>query len=310
MKSRLFFPLVVMVILGSCAPNTKIVQKKEFTPQNPMVVVTTIGMIADVTQRIGGERVQVTALMGPGIDPHLYKAKAGDVNRLDQADLILYSGLHLESKLGEILEQMAKTREVRAITTNIPLEKIMEIQPGVPDPHVWFDVMLWELGAQNILDTLVALDTPGEAYYRGRFAAYSQEMEDTDDYVRTQVAKVPQEKRILITAHDAFNYFGKAYGFEVIGLQGISTVDEAGTKDVSDLAEFIVKNKIPAIFVETSVSPKTIEAVKAAVASRGFLVRLGGTLYSDAMGNPGTPEGTYLGMVKHNIDTIVGALHE
>jgi manganese/zinc/iron transport system substrate-binding protein len=276
----------------------------------PIQVVATTGMVADAAQNIGGERVQVTALMGPGVDPHLYKASAGDVERLQGADIIFYNGLHLEAAMGEVLERMHGRVTTVAVAEDIATELLLpsDIYENQYDPHVWFDVKLWSAAAERVRDALIELDPASAALYRENAGRYLAGLEELHAYVRAQAEQVPAEQRVLITAHDAFRYFGRAYGFEVRGLQGISTASEAGTADVQELAAFIAERKIPAIFVESSVPQRTIEAVQAAVQARGFSVRIGGQLFSDAMGDPGTPEGSYDGMVRHNIDTIVGAL--
>ncbi len=276
----------------------------------PLRVVTTIGMITDIVNIVGGDRVKVTGLMGPGVDPHLYKASERDVIRLIEADVIFYNGLHLEAKLGDVLEKLSKRRRVVAVTDAIPRELLLtpEQFEGNYDPHVWFDVSLWQYAVKQVRDTLIEIDPANATGYATRATAYLAELDRLHAYVKEQAARVPPERRVLITAHDAFNYFGRAYGFEVRGLQGISTVAEAGAGDLRALADFIVERQIPAIFVESSVSPRTIEALQAAVRDRGFSVTIGGQLYSDAMGDPGTPEGTYIGMVRHNINTIVSAL--
>jgi manganese/zinc/iron transport system substrate-binding protein len=278
--------------------------------QRPIRVVTTIGMITDIVQVVGGERVQVTGLMGPGVDPHLYKASEGDVIRMAEADLVFYNGLHLEAKLAEVLEKMEGRIKTVAVTDDIDRSALLappEFE-GAYDPHVWFDVTLWIKAVEQVRDTLIEMDPEHADLYHANAENYLTELNELHDYLKAQAERVPREQRVLITAHDAFNYFGRAYDFEVRGLQGISTASEAGTADVQALAEFIAERKIPAVFVESSVSPRTIEAVQAAVRAKGFQVEIGGELFSDAMGNPGTPEGTYTGMVRHNIDTIVSSL--
>jgi manganese/zinc/iron transport system substrate-binding protein len=292
------------VLAGACAP-----------PEPPdeegrLNVVATIGMIRDVAQNVGGPHVNVVGLMGPGVDPHLYKASEGDVRRLFRADVIFYGGLHLEARMGEVLQEMGSRTRVRAVSEVIPVDRRLappEFQ-GAYDPHVWFDVSLWAMTVDVIERTLVEADPAHARDYAANAARYRRQLVELDQYVREQAARVPENRRVLITAHDAFNYFGRAYGFQVRGLQGISTAAEAGTADVQGLAEFIAERRIPALFVESSIPRRTIEAVQEAVAARGYEVSIGGSLYSDAMGNPGTDEGTYIGMVRHNIDTIVGAL--
>jgi manganese/zinc/iron transport system substrate-binding protein len=273
-------------------------------------VVTTIGMITDIAQNVGGERVSVTGLMGPGVDPHLYKASEGDVSSLSEADVIFYNGLHLEAKMGEVLEQMGSRIKTVAVTSAMD-ESLLLSPPefeGAHDPHIWFDVALWMKAVEVVRDTFMEVDPGSADLYQANAQAYLETLEELEAYVQAETARVPEQQRVLITAHDAFNYFGNAYGFQVRGLQGISTATEAGTGDVQDLAEFIAVNEIPAIFVESSVPVRNVEAVQAAVQAKGFEVSIGGELFSDAMGNPGTEEGTYPGMVRHNVDTIVGAL--
>ena len=275
-----------------------------------LTVVTTIGMITDIVRNVGGTHVEVTGLMGPGVDPHLYKATAGDVVRLTSAKLIFYNGLHLESKMGEILSKMTGNTKTIAVTDDV--DKAHLLTPpefeGQYDPHLWFDVTLWMKAVEKVCNTFTEIDPGHQADYEANAERYLAELAELHQYVKMQAEKVPSEQRVLVTAHDAFNYFGKAYGFEVRGLQGISTTTEAGIADVQELATFIAERRIPAIFVESSVSSRSIEAVKAAVNSKGFNVKIGGQLFSDAMGTDGTPEGTYIGMVRHNIDTITAAL--
>ncbi len=273
-------------------------------------VVTTTGMIADIALNVGGERVRVRALMGPGVDPHLYKASEGDVQRLQEADLVLYNGLHLEARLARVFERMQGRIRTVAVAERIPEARLLAPAAfqGAHDPHIWFDVTLWREAAARVRDALILADRAREADYRADADRYLAALDSLDRYVRAQASRVPEERRVLVTAHDAFNYFGRAYGFEVRGLQGISTAAEAGTADVQQLAALIAERRIPAMFVESSVSPRAIEAVRAAVRARGFAVRIGGSLFSDAMGARGTPEGTYAGMVRHNIDTIVAGL--
>lgn len=273
-------------------------------------VVTTTGMITDIVARVGGERVRVTGLMGPGIDPHLYKASAGDVRTLSTADLIFYNGLHLEAAMGEVLGEMDGRVRTQAVTGGIPSGRLLSppAYSGQFDPHVWFDVSLWIHAVDTVARTLEEVDPVGAVDYRANADALIRELQDLDSWIRERVAEVPEERRLLVTAHDAFNYFGKAYGFRVEGLLGLSTAAEAGTGDVGRLVSLILDTGVPAIFVESSIPVRTIEAVQAAVHARGKHVEIGGTLFSDAMGDPGTGEGTYRGMVRHNVDTIVGAL--
>lgn len=296
--------LLTGLVIAGCG------EKTEDATDGKIKIVTTIGMITDIVERVAGDRVSVSGLMGPGVDPHLYKASAGDINRMSEADIIFYNGLHLEGAMTEVLEKL--NSRVKTVAVSEGINKAQLLSPteyeGAHDPHVWFDVKLWMKAVESVTNALEEVDPGGKQDYETRSAVLLSEMEELDDYVRAQAERVPVETRVLITAHDAFNYFGRAYGFQVRGLQGISTAAEAGTGDVQSLVDFIVDRKIPAVFVESSVPPRNIEAVQAAVKSRGFDVRIGGELFSDAMGDKGTPEGTYIGMVKHNIDSIVEAL--
>ncbi|MBC8424981.1 zinc ABC transporter substrate-binding protein [bacterium] len=272
--------------------------------------VATTGQVGDLVATVGGDRVVVASLMGPGIDPHLYKASAGDVTRLREADVIFYNGLHLEAKMGEVLEGMGARKPVVAVAEALPEDRLLSPAgfEGVHDPHVWFDVSLWRLTVDAVADKLAELDPEHADGYRARAAAHAAELEALHAHAVERFASIPERQRVLVTAHDAFNYLGRAYGLEVRGLQGISTATEAGTADVQDLAAFIAEREIPALFVESSVSPRAIEAVRQAVRSRGFEVIVGGEIFSDALGDPGTPAGTYLGMIRHNVDTITAAL--
>ena len=310
-KSRVFrvaltaSAVATILLLGSgCGPASG-----DGLADGTIEVVATTGMVADAVRRVGGDRVSVTALMGPGVDPHLYKASEGDLRRLESADAIFYNGLHLEAKMADVLGEIGERgRTTTAVAETVPTRRLRRVSETQYDPHVWFDVALWTHAVGAVRETLAELDPDHAAGYRARADAYLGELDDLHAYVLEQAGRVPAEQRVLITAHDAFEYFGAAYGFEVRGLQGISTVAEAGTRDVADLADFIVERRIPVVFVESSVSPRAIEAVQAAVRSRGFTVEIGGSLFSDAMGDEGTPEGTYLGMVRHNVDTIVSGL--
>jgi manganese/zinc/iron transport system substrate-binding protein len=305
MKKFIITLLLVALLASACATEAN------SNSTGKLNVVTTIGMIADIVKNVGGEHVQVTGLMGPGIDPHLYKASENDVQSLQEADLVFYNGLHLEAQMGEVLERMNDFGIKTVAVTDKIDRSILQSPPefaGNYDPHVWFDVSLWMKAVEQIQETLVEVDPDNRAVYEANAAAYLTQLEELHQYVLDQANKIPAEQRILITAHDAFNYFGRAYGFEVRGLQGISTEAQAGTADVQVLADFIVEKQIPAIFVESSVPQRNVEAVQAAVQARGLDVKIGGSLFSDAMGTEGTPEGTYIGMVRHNIDTIVAAL--
>lgn len=281
-----------------------------FTSKDKVKVTATIGMIADVVKEVGGEHTEVIGLMKAGVDPHLYKASQGDIRRLEEADLIFYNGLHLEGKMGEVLEKLGKKKQVVAVSQNIDTSKLKAWEGGENqyDPHIWFDVRLWMSAAETIRDELAKADPAHADAYKTRADAYLKRLAELHEYAKAQIAVIPESGRVLVTAHDAFHYFGDAYGIKVIGLQGISTASEAGAKDVSGLRDYLVEHKIKAVFVESSVPRKTIEAVIEGAKQKGHEVAVGGELFSDAMGEEGTPEGTYIGMVRHNVDTIVKAL--
>jgi len=304
-----------MILFVACGQqsdkaNEKASSSTGISSQKPIRVVTTIGMITDIVQNVGGDRVDATGLMGPGIDPHLYRASEGDVARLAGADLIFYNGLHLEGKMAGVLERMQDQIKTVAVTQDV--DRAVLLAPpefeGAYDPHLWFDVTLWMKAVERVRDTLIEVDKGSAALYRANTKDYLAKLEELHNHVMQQAERISPDQRVLVTAHDAFNYFGRAYGFEVRGLQGISTATEAGTADVQALVQFIVERRIPAMFVETSVPRQSIEAVQAAVKAKGFSVEIGGQLFSDAMGASGTLEGTYIGMVRHNIDTIVASL--
>lgn len=268
-------------------------------------------MITDMVQNIGGDVVKVQGLMGSGVDPHLYKASEGDVSKLFNADVIIYNGLHLEGKLEDVFEKM-RNQQKKTIAVSEAVEKGNLINSenfaSSYDPHIWFHIDYWKQAVQFVIDELKKLDPNNAASFEKNGQAYLAKLAMLAAEISVIVATLPEEKRILVTAHDAFNYFGKLHNFQVLGLQGLSTATEAGVQDVQKLADFIIDNKVKAIFVESSVPKRTIRALQASVEANGHKVTIGGTLYSDALGNPGTEEGTYIGMYKHNVKTIVEAL--
>ncbi len=306
MKHPTLLALVLLVLLASACAGGAAASSDD----GRLTVVTTTGQIGDTARIVGGDHVRVLSLMGPGTDPHLYVAGISDVDKLRGADIVFYNGLFLEAQMEAVLEQLAERQTVVAVSAGIDPAKLLPSAKFANefDPHIWFDVRLWMQTVEQVRDTLMAADPANAADYEANAAAYLAELTALDAYVTAQAARVPEAQRILITAHDAFNYFGRAYGFEVLGLQGISTASEASTADVQRLADFIATARVPAVFIESSVPVRNVEAVQAAVRDRGFDVRIGGQLFSDAMGDTDTPEGTYVGMVRYNIDTIVGAL--
>jgi manganese/zinc/iron transport system substrate-binding protein len=309
MKKLILFLMTLTLVLSACGAGNP--QADVPLSERKINVVATTGMIGDIVSNVGGERVTVEALMGPGVDPHLYKPTASDVSKLENADVVFYNGLHLEGRMVEVFEKMeASGSATFAVAAGIDTSLLQESPQyeGQFDPHIWFDVTLWKQAVAEVAKRLKVLDPASGDVYEANASAYLTELDALDAYVREQVASLPESSRVLVTAHDAFGYFGRQYGVEVRGLQGTSTAAEAGAADVQDLAAFLAERKIKAIFVESSVPPATIEAVQKATQAQGWDVQIGGQLFSDAMGQAGTPEGTYIGMVKHNVDTLVSAL--
>lgn len=274
-------------------------------------VVVTTTILGDTVREIGGELINLEILMGPGVDPHLYKASAEDVKKMTKADMIIYNGLHLEGKMGDVFENMKNQGKlIFAATDGVDESKLLDFDanPGHYDPHLWFDISLWKEVAVRINEGLKELAEEHSEEFDKNLEGFLEKLTELDEYIRNRIEELPEDKRVLVTAHDAFKYFGKAYGFEVRGLQGISTEAEASTADVRELADFIVEKEIKAIFVESSVPKKNIEALQEAVRAKGFNVEIGGELYSDSTGGPGTEAESYIGTFKSNIDTIVDAL--
>jgi manganese/zinc/iron transport system substrate-binding protein len=297
--------IILAFVLVSCGTNDP--QEQD---SSRLKVVATTGMVADLAKRIGKDSIEVIALMGPGVDPHLYKATQGDLKNLQTADVILYNGLHLEGKMGEVFEKLGKVKTVFALGDAVADSLLLQdpVYTENFDPHIWFDVSLWARTVGPVARLLAEKAPEHEAYFMRNALEYQAELKVLHDWVKIEMVKIDPDKRILITAHDAFNYFGEAYDVEVRGLQGISTLSEFGLKDRVDLVNYIVDNKIKAVFVETSVSEKNIQAIVEGCQQKGHEVGIGGNLFSDAMGAEDSPEGTYTGMVKANVNTIVNSL--
>lgn len=276
----------------------------------PLRIVATVGMLGEPAARIAGECAEVDWLMGSGVDPHLYQASARDVRTLQQAELILYAGLSLEGQLGEVLAGFSRRVPTVAVSEELaPPERLIRTddQYGV-DPHLWMDVGLWSLGVPVMAEAIAELRPDCAATVEANASAYLLELQALDEWVRQAIATLPQEQRILITAHDAFAYYGRAYGIEVAGIQGISTEAEAGVADIRETARLVAEREVPALFVESTINPRTVQAVVEAARSLGFEVALGPQLYSDAMGEAGTADGTYIGMIHRNTVNIVTSL--
>lgn len=301
MKS--LFHLLVFGLLAVVHPRAEAAAK--------IKVTTTVGMVGDLVKQVGGEQVEVTGLMGPGVDPHLYKATAADVSKLRRADVIFYNGLMLEGKMTEILEKLRRPKKhVYAVTDSVAKSKLLKPEDfeGHYDPHLWFDVDLWSGCVDSVVKGLSAYSRKDAAAFARNGRAVKAKLKQLHQWALGRAGEIPRAARVLITSHDAYNYFGRAYGFQVIGLQGVSTVTEAGLKEMASLVDFIRKRKVKAIFVESSVSPAAIKRI-----SEDAGVKIGGELFSDAMGRPGQMEhgydvGTYEGMIRHNLNTIVDAL--
>ena len=286
-------------------------KQEKKAPSEKLKVVTTTTMITDLLLEIGGDKIDLEGLMGTGVDPHLYKASENDLTKLFEADVIFYNGLHLEGKLEDIFEKMRTQQKTTVAITDI-LDKSTLIGSenfaSNYDPHIWFDIEKWTQITSYVTKKLAALDAKNADYYAKNAQIYVTKLSELNASVMSRIMELSKEQRILVTAHDAFNYFGKAFDFQVVGLQGLSTVAEAGVQDMRELTQFIIDNKVKAIFVESSVPRRTIEALQAAVKAQNHEVKIGGTLYSDALGDLGTVEGTYIGMFKHNTNTIIDAL--
>ncbi|WP_042221124.1 metal ABC transporter solute-binding protein, Zn/Mn family [Oceanobacillus manasiensis] len=307
---KLFFVGFVFLFFGSLIGCSTNAENTDGSTEGKVKVVTTIAQIGDITEQIGGEAVEVESLMGPGVDPHLYNAVQGDIKKLDEADIIFYNGLHLEGQMDQIFENMEQEKPTIAVAETIPDNELLADpeSPGISDPHVWFDISLWKQAAEAVRDGLIELDPDNESIYNENTSNYLSELDDLEAYAKDRFTEIPEESRVLVTAHDAFNYFGEAYGFDVIGLQGLSTESDYGVNDVQHIIDTLVERNIKGVFVESSVSERSINAVVEGAKEAGHDVAIGGELYSDAMGEAGTEEGTYIGMFRHNVDTIVESL--
>mgnify|MGYP000509715942 FL=1 len=291
-----------VIFLVACKAPTK--------SSGKLKVVVTTSMLTDLVKNIGGDLIDLQGLMGAGVDPHLYKASEGDVSKLFNADVIFYNGLHLEGKLVAVFEKMETQKTTVALGEFLAKEGLIgsDYFASNYDPHVWFNIQYFKEFSDKVTSVLSEEDPKNAASFTANNLAFQQKLDLLHTAVVNTIATLAPEKRILVTAHDAFNYFGKAYGFKVVGLQGLSTATEAGVQDVQKLSEYIIANKVKAIFIESSVPRRTIEALQEAVLSKGHQVSIGGSLYSDALGDGGSVEGTYVGMFLYNIKTIVNAL--
>ncbi len=302
--------LALLVVVG-CGPEGSH-DAFVFQGKYPFKVATTVGMVGDAVEHVGREFVQVDVLMQPGVDPHLYKASLGNVRTLDRADMVFFGGLHLEGKMVSVLRKIGQHKPSIGVGDALPKERLLlhgeAGAEGATDPHIWFDASLWALVVEEVGKELGVFDPSHAEVYTANAAAYRDEVLALHEWAKSRIAEIPKQQRVLITAHDAFHYFGRVYDIEVMGLQGMSTSTEFGLNDVNRLVDTIVQRGIKALFIETSIPRRSIEAVQEGCRARGHEVVIGGELFSDSMGAKGTPEGTYIGMVRHNVDTIVAAL--
>ncbi|WP_026073520.1 metal ABC transporter solute-binding protein, Zn/Mn family [Robertmurraya massiliosenegalensis] len=293
-------------LLGACANESSNAEQSN----EKIIVTTTIGQIADGVKNIGGDKVEVVSLMGPGTDPHLYKATQGDMEKLEKADIIFYNGLHLEGKMLDVFDKINEKKPTYAIGEVISEGNLLEDaeDSSAIDPHIWFDISLWTQALEKVRDGLIEIDPDNEEYYTNNAEKYFSELDALKKDTEDEMKKIPSEQRVLVTAHDAFGYFGAAYDIEVMGLQGLSTESEYGLGDVQKLVDLLIERNIKAVFVESSISERSINAVIEGAKQKGHDVAIGGELFSDAMGEEGTEEGTYIGMYRHNVKTITEAL--
>lgn len=296
---------MVLVFLAAPPPSVQAGYKGKY----PYKVGATVGMVGDIVREVAGEKAQVTNIIGAGVDPHVYNPTRNDVAVLLKSDIVFYSGLLLEGQMADILVKVARRRNVVAVTERLKENYLIQnTATNHHDPHVWMDVQGWIRAVEVVRESLASFDPPNASYYSENAKAYLAELEALDAYARKVIQSIPRNQRIMVTAHDAFSYMGRAYGIEVIGIQGLSTESEAGLKDINRIVDELVRRNIPAVFVETSVSDKNVKALIEGARAQGHKVKIGGSLFSDAMGKPGTYEGTYLGMIDHNVTVIARAL--
>lgn len=307
-KYVLFLVLAVAMVISACTSDKGNSGKSQ--QGEKINVVTTIAQIAEPLSIIGGDKVEVTSLMGPGVDPHLYNATQGDIKKLESSDAVFYSGLHLEANMTKVFEEIGKSKPVLGIGDSIAADQLLKDEGGAIDPHIWFDIDLWQQALENATSKLKEMSAENADYFEANKEKYFEELQKLKNESKEKLAQVPKEKRILVTAHDAFGYFGRLQDVEVVGLQGLSTEDEIGLTDIEDTIKIILDHKVPAVFIESSINPASINAVIEGAKKQGLDIKLGGELFSDAMGEEGTPEGTYIGMYRHNVETIYKALSE
>jgi len=305
MKKLIIISISLVVIMGSCR-----LDEGSASGIGPIHIVTTTGIIEDVVKEIVRDSAEVSAIMGPGTDPHIYKPAPSDIELLEEADVIIANGLHLEGKMAEMLDKYSKEKPVLIVADGIAEEDIIKSADfdDAHDPHIWFDTRIWMDGMEYITTELGKIDTNSSEYYSDNFKAYEEKITEMDEWIFNELSVLDSASRTLITSHDAFSYFGRRYDMEVKGIQGISTLSEVGLKDISDMVDYVIENKINSIFIETSTSDKTAQSIVDGAKDKGYALKLDGPLYSDALGEPDSEGGTYIGMIKENVSTIVQGL--
>ena len=308
-KASILWMIGMTFLLGACNNESENNVKTRNEPHSDRIqIVTTISQIGEPIEVIGGDRVDVESLMGPGVDPHLYKATQGDINTLQDADIILYNGLHLEGNMGEVFANMSANKTIVSLGESLDKEKFLMDEEGAIDPHIWFDVDLWKEALDVAVEELKQFSPEDADYFEENKQMYFSKLDELKKEAVEKISSIPEEQRVLVTAHDAFGYFGRMNDIEVIGLQGLSTEDEVGLSDIGSTVQLLIEKKVPAVFIESSINQSSIRAVIDGASKEGLEVTLGGELFSDAMGAKGTEEGTYLGMYHHNVNTIYQAL--
>lgn len=301
----LILGLMLMFLVFSCGAKKE--ETAENTEMKKIKVTTTLNYYADLLNQIGGDKVEITGLMKEGEDPHLYVATASDVEKLESADLVVYGGLHLEGKMVEIFDNL-KGKEVLNLGEQLDPSKLTKVSDSVYDPHVWFNTEFWSIQAKAVAEKLSALDPSNKDFYMTNLDNYLKEVKEATEYIQARINEIPEGQRYLVTAHDAFGYFSDQFGLTVKAIQGVSTDSQIGTKEINDLANFIVEHNVKAIFVESSVNHKSIESLQEAVRAKGGDVKIGGELYSDSMGDKERNTDTYIKTIKANADIIAEAL--
>lgn len=299
--------LLLLLFLAACGGGQAESSETGKSENGKIKVLTTIAQIGEPLSAIGGDKLDVESLMGPSVDPHLYNPTQSDIAKVDQAEMIFYNGINLEVNMEPVFDSIGESKPVLAVGEAIPEDKILKDEDGAIDPHIWFDIDLWRMALDSAVEELKKYSPENADYFEENKQVYFKKLDELKEDSK-KLAEIPKENRILVTAHDAFGYFGHMHDIEVIGLQGLSTEDEIGISDINETIEIIKNHQVPAIFIESSISPEAIEAVLEGAKNEGIPVELGGELFSDAMGAPGTEEGTYIGMYRHNINTIYEAL--